>query len=71
VRFVITSGSGVREVVDQRKDAKSALDCVLTLVKRHRPNVRVFDEDGKLRSLNDLHRIAAEEEQQTRVSKRN
>ena len=69
MRFVITSGTGVREVVDQRKDAKSALECALTLVKRRRQNVRVFDEDGKPRSLNDLHRFADEERRQ--ISKRN
>jgi hypothetical protein len=61
MRFVITTGTGLREIVNERKDARSALECALTHMKRHRPNIRIFDEDGKSRSLNDLHRLADQE----------
>jgi hypothetical protein len=46
MHFVITSGTGIREIVDQRKDARSAHKRVMDLVSMRRPNVRIFDQDG-------------------------
>jgi hypothetical protein len=61
MRYVITSGTSLREYVDQRNGAKAALEHVLSLIKRRYPNVRVFDEDGRKLSLNDLRRHEARE----------
>jgi hypothetical protein len=43
---VITSGTSIREIEDQRADAKAAYQRVMDLVSMRRPNVRVFDQDG-------------------------
>jgi hypothetical protein len=61
MRFTITSGTGIREIVDQRNDARSAYKRVMDLVSTRRPNVRVFDQDGHPLDLNKLRRLADEE----------
>jgi hypothetical protein len=61
MRFVITSGTGIREIVDQRADAKAAYQRVMDLVSTKRPNVRIFDEDGQTVSVDKLRRMAGEE----------
>ena len=61
MRFAITSGSGIREIIDQRDDARSAHKRVLDLVSMRRPNVRVFDLDGLPVDLNKLRRLADQE----------
>jgi hypothetical protein len=61
MHFGITSGTGIREIVDERADAKSAYKRVMDLVSTGRPNVRVFDQDGQVVSLTKLRRLANEE----------
>ena len=61
MRYVITSGTSLREYCDQRDGAKAALEHVLSLMKRRHPNVQVFDEDGQNLSLDDLRRHEAQE----------
>jgi len=61
MRFVITSGTGIREIADQRPDARSAYKRVMDLVSTTRPSVRIFDQDGQIVSLTKLHRLADEE----------
>ena len=58
MRFVITSGTGIRETVDERADAKSAYKRVMDLVSFRRPNIRVFDQDGRPVDLTKLRRLA-------------
>ena len=41
MRFVITSGTGIREIVDERADAKSAYKRVMELVSTRRANIRI------------------------------
>jgi hypothetical protein len=61
MRFVITSGTGIREMVDERADAKSAYKRVMDLVSLRRPSVPIFDVDGHTVSLQKLRRLADEE----------
>jgi hypothetical protein len=61
MRSVITLGTSLREYCDQLDGAKAALEHVLSLMQRRYPNVRVFDEDGRKLSLDDLRRQAPEE----------
>ena len=61
MRYVITSGTSLREHVDQREGAKAAFEHILSLTKRRSPNIRVFDQDGHELNLNDLRRRAAQE----------
>jgi hypothetical protein len=61
MRFVITSGTGIREVIDRRDGAGSAYKRVMDLVSARRPNVRVLDQDGRTVELNKLRRLAEEE----------
>jgi hypothetical protein len=61
VRFVITSGTGIRELIDQRRDASSAHQHALRLIFFKRPAIRVFDADGHSVSLEKLRRLAVEE----------
>jgi hypothetical protein len=65
MRFVITSGTGIREIVDQRPDARSAYKRVMDLVSLRHPSVRIFDEDGLTVSLQKLRRLADEESVKT------
>jgi hypothetical protein len=58
MRFVITSGTGIREIVDQRGDARSAYKHVRDLISARRPNVRIFDQDGHPVDLTKLRRLA-------------
>ena len=60
MRYVITSGTSLREYCDQRDGAKAALEHVLSLIERRYPNVRVFDEGGCELSLNDLRQDEAQ-----------
>jgi len=61
MRYAITSGTSFRERVDQRDDAKAALEHVLSLIKRRYRNVQVFDEDGHKLTLDHLKRHEAQE----------
>ena len=58
---VLLSRIEVREIVDQRADAKAAYQRVMDLVSTKRPNVRIFDEDGQTVSVDKLRRLAGEE----------
>jgi hypothetical protein len=61
MRFAITSGTGIREIVDHRDNARLAYKRVTDLVSTRRPNVHVFNEDGHAVSLEKLRRMADEE----------
>jgi hypothetical protein len=61
VRFTITSGANGREVEDQRGDARSAYKRAADLISAKRPNIRIFDQDGHILSLEKLRRLADEE----------
>ena len=61
MKFTVTSGAGVTEVIDHPASARAALELVLTLLGRTRIDVRIFDEDGRRRSPADLCRLAADE----------
>jgi hypothetical protein len=58
VRFVITSGTAIREIVEERPDAGSAHQHVLRLISFKRPAIRIFDADGHSVSLDKLRRLA-------------
>jgi hypothetical protein len=61
MKFTVTSGAGVTEVVDCHASAKAALEHVLVLLGRKRRDVRIRDEDGWRRTPADLCRMAAQE----------
>ena len=61
MKFTVTSGIGVAEVVDRARDARAALERVLVLLGRRRNDVRIFDEVGSRRTPADLCRLAAQE----------
>ena len=61
MRFTITSGTGIREIVDRRDHAASAYKHVMALVSAKRSSIRIFDEDGLPVDLKRLRRLADEE----------
>jgi hypothetical protein len=61
VRFVITSGTGLREIIEERSDARSAREHVMRLISLKRPGIRVFDPDGQRVSLEKLSNLAKQE----------
>jgi len=61
MKFTVTSGAGVTEVVDRPTSARAALELVLVLLARKRNDIRVFDEDGRRRTPADLCRLATQE----------
>ena len=61
MKFTVTSGAGVTEVIDHPASPRAALELVLALLGRTRTDVRIFDEDGRRRSPADLCRLAADE----------
>ena len=61
MRFTVTSGIDVAEVVDRPESARAALERFLMLLGRKRTDVRIFDEDGRCRSPAELCRLAADE----------
>jgi hypothetical protein len=60
MKFTVTSGAGVTEVVDRPASARAALELVALLGPK-RNDVCVFDEDGRRRTPADLCRRAAQE----------
>jgi hypothetical protein len=60
MKFTVTSGAGVTEVVDRPASARAALELVALLGPK-RNDVCVFDEDGRRRTPADLCRLAAQE----------
>ena len=61
MKFTVTSGVGVTEVVDRPKSARAALEQVLALLARKRNDVRIFDQDGSRLTPAKLCRLAARE----------
>jgi hypothetical protein len=61
VRFVITSGTGIREIVEERAGARAAYRHVVNLVLLKRPGIRIFDADGHRVSLEKLRELAKRE----------
>ncbi|THD45959.1 MAG: hypothetical protein E7774_07000 [Bradyrhizobium sp.] len=61
MRFIISSGTDLRQVVDRREGAGDARDLVKTLLRHKRPNVRIRDNEGRFFSLMALERLAAQE----------
>ena len=58
--FQIRSGTSIREYVEPRPDARSALQHAEDLIRRRRPNVVVLDLVGKRVSLPTLRLLAHE-----------
>jgi hypothetical protein len=63
MRFIVTSGTNLHEYVDQREGAEATLKHVLFLIQYRLPNIRIFDEDGRELTLNDLRRRQLQESQ--------
>jgi hypothetical protein len=61
MKFTVTSGVGVTEVVDLPESVRAALEQVLVLLGRKRNDVRIFDEDGWHRTPAELCLLAARE----------
>jgi hypothetical protein len=61
MKFTVTSGVGVTEVVDRPESARAALEEVLALLARKRNDVRIYDEDGSRRTPAELCLLAAQE----------
>jgi len=61
MKFTVTAGAGVAEVVERYASARAALEQVLALLGRTRNDVCVFDENGRRRTPADLCRVAAQE----------
>ena len=61
MKFTVTSGAGVTEVIDRAASARAAFEMVLVLLGCTRTDFRIFDEDGRRRSPADLCRLAADE----------
>jgi hypothetical protein len=61
MKFTVTSGVGLTEVVHRPASARSALEQVLALLARKRNDVRIFDEDGWRRTPAELCLLAAQE----------
>ena len=61
MRFQIISGTAIQEFVEHYDSAAEALERVRALLKAGLPNVRIFDDDGKPRSLGDVRRLADQE----------
>jgi hypothetical protein len=61
MKFTVTSGAGVTEIVDRPASAWAALELVLALLGRNRHDVRIFDEDGRRRTPADVCLLAAKE----------
>ena len=61
MRFTVTSGVDVAEVVDRPESARAALEHFLMLLARKRNDVRIFDEDGWRRTPAELCLLAAQE----------
>jgi hypothetical protein len=61
MKFTVTSGAGVPEIVDRPASAWAALELVLALLGRNRHDIRIFDEDGRRRTPADICLLAAKE----------
>jgi hypothetical protein len=61
MKFVIISGTSIREVVERCDNAKSALERTLELIARRAPGVRVVDRAGNKLRLSALRQLAEEE----------
>jgi hypothetical protein len=61
MKFTVTYGAGIAEVVERYASARAALEQVLALLGRKRNDVCVFDESGRRRTPADLCRLAAQE----------
>jgi hypothetical protein len=61
MKFTVTSGAGVAEVVEGYASARAILEQVLALLGRKRNDVRIFDEDGSRRTPAELCQLAARE----------
>ena len=61
MKFTVTSGTGLANVVDRPASARTALELVLALLGRKRNDIRIFDEEGRRRTPADLCRLAADE----------
>ncbi len=60
MRFLIYSGTGIREAVDWRPDASSTYQHVMFLASVKRPSIRIFDPDGHPVNLGKLRRLVGE-----------
>ena len=61
MKFTVTSGAGVTEVVDRPASAWAALELVLALFGHKRSEVRIFDQNGRRRTPAELCLLASKE----------
>jgi hypothetical protein len=61
MKFTVTSGFGLTEVVDHPESARAALERVLALLARKRDDIRIFDQGGWRRTPAELCLLAAQE----------
>ena len=61
MKFTVTAGAGVAEVVERYASARAAPEQVLAPLGRKGNDVCVFDENGRRRTPADLCRVAAQE----------
>ena len=61
MKFTVTCGVGVTEVIDRPESARAALEQVLALLAGKRNDVRIFDELGSRRTPAELCLLAAQE----------
>ena len=59
--FIVKSGTQIWEIEERHDRAEAALDKVLQLRQRRRPNIRILDAAGRRLSPYDLWRLAAPE----------
>ena len=59
MRFVISSGTEIAERREHHTSADSALNSILDLVAKRRPNICIHDENGRALTLSGLWRLAA------------
>ena len=63
MKFTVTSGDGVAEIVKRYASARAALERVLALLGRKRNDIRIFDEEGWRRTPAELCLLAAQKVQ--------
>ena len=61
MKFTVTSGAGVTEVVRRPNSARAALELVLALLGHRRTDVRIFDQNGRRRTPAELCLLASKE----------
>jgi hypothetical protein len=64
MRFVVSSGTDIREYTDRYDSATLELEAVTGLLARRLPNISIFNASGQSVSLDDLRVLAVEQIEQ-------